>query len=98
MKYFSVFLLCLLLEISCKIPYNKKDVFEPKADLSIDEAPHEKNSLEWWYFTGHLKDTVKNRFINGVTKYDVNEVHRMVAHKDCEYTVICEKHSENEGK
>ena len=48
--------------------------------------------------TNCLKDTVKNRFINGVTKYDVNEVHRMVAHKDCEYTVICEKHSENEGK
>lgn len=26
------------------------------AVLPIDEAPHPKNSLEWWYFTGHLYD------------------------------------------
>lgn len=24
--------------------------------LPIDEAPHPKNSLEWWYLTGHLYD------------------------------------------
>lgn len=29
--------------------------------LSKDEAPHIKNSLEWWYFTGHLEDTAKNK-------------------------------------
>lgn len=51
----------LLIMISCKFPYNAKDVFKEKAKLPQDEAPHIKNSLEWWYFTGHLKDTVKNK-------------------------------------
>lgn len=46
---------------SCKIPYNKKDVYYDKAELSRDEAPHIKNSLEWWYFTGHLTDSIKNK-------------------------------------
>ena len=46
---------------SCKIPYSKKDVFEEKATLPKDEAPHFKNSLEWWYFTGHLNDESKGK-------------------------------------
>lgn len=37
-------------------PYQKSDVFFERAQLEKDEALHEKNSLEWWYFTGHLKD------------------------------------------
>ena len=47
--------------MSCKIPYNKKDIFYETATLERDEAPHIKNSLEWWYFTGHLTDSVKNK-------------------------------------
>ena len=47
--------------LSCKIPYSKKDIFEEKASLPKDEAPHFKNSLEWWYFTGHLKDEKKKK-------------------------------------
>lgn len=54
---FSLFLFLL----ACKIPYNKKDVYTDKALLTVDEAPHVKNSLEWWYFTGHLTDTVQQR-------------------------------------
>ncbi len=46
---------------SCKVPYSKKDVFEERAKLPKDEAPHFKNSLEWWYFTGHLKDDNKGK-------------------------------------
>ena len=46
---------------ACKIPYNASDVFKEQASLPEDEAPHIKNSLEWWYFTGHLKDTAKNK-------------------------------------
>ena len=42
---------------ACQIPFHAADVFDEKADLAIDEAPHTKNSLEWWYFTGHLEDT-----------------------------------------
>ena len=51
--------------ISCKVPYSKKDVFEEKASLPKDEAPHFKNSLEWWYFTGHLTDEEKEKTIGG---------------------------------
>lgn len=34
-----------------------------EADLSKDEAPHLKNSLEWWYFTGHLQDTLQDKLL-----------------------------------
>lgn len=48
----------LLLATAC-IPFKpttKNDVFPGRAQLPQEEAPHPKNSLEWWYFTGHLKD------------------------------------------
>ena len=48
----------LLLATAC-IPFKpttKNDVFPGRAQLPQDEAPHAQNSLEWWYFTGHLKD------------------------------------------
>ncbi|MEM6362043.1 MAG: lipocalin-like domain-containing protein [Bacteroidota bacterium] len=48
---------CLLFLIGCKfVPYNGNDKYTDKADLGIDEAPHIRNSLEWWYYTGHLMD------------------------------------------
>ena len=37
-------------------PTTKNDVFNPAAVLPQEEAPHPKNSLEWWYVTGHLTD------------------------------------------
>ncbi|MBO3272563.1 lipocalin family protein [Hymenobacter defluvii] len=37
-------------------PTNRYDVFTKTAQLPQEEAPHERNSLEWWYFTGHLRD------------------------------------------
>ncbi len=37
-------------------PTNKYDVSHERAQLPQEEAPHPRNSLEWWYFTGHLKD------------------------------------------
>jgi predicted secreted hydrolase len=55
-------LICLTLAVmSCKVPYSKKDIFQAKAQLPQDEAPHFKNSLEWWYFTGHLTDSEKGK-------------------------------------
>lgn len=60
MKYF-LFLISLSLLWTCQIPYRASDVFEEKASLAKDEAPHTKNSLEWWYFTGHLKDSIKQK-------------------------------------
>ena len=56
-----IFILLSLAVCSCKVPYSKKDVFEEKALLPKDEAPHFRNSLEWWYFTGHLKDESKGK-------------------------------------
>lgn len=53
--------LAILFFISCKYPYNASDTFKERAVLSIDEMPHTKNSLEWWYFTGHLKDSLKDK-------------------------------------
>jgi predicted secreted hydrolase len=38
-------------------PTTKNDVFPGQAQLPQEEAPHPKNSLEWWYVTGHLKDS-----------------------------------------
>jgi predicted secreted hydrolase len=61
MKVRLIILFLVLGVTSCKIPYSKKDIFEEKAELLRDEAPHFKNSLEWWYFTGHLKDEEKNK-------------------------------------
>ncbi|WBO84226.1 lipocalin-like domain-containing protein [Hymenobacter yonginensis] len=37
-------------------PTNKYDVFTERAQLPQEEAVHKQNSLEWWYFTGHLRD------------------------------------------
>ena len=53
-------LLILLLPLfsSCKfVPYTGNDIYDVKADITKDEAVHFKNSLEWWYFTGHLQDS-----------------------------------------
>ncbi len=51
--------LLLLLASACLPlkPTTKNDVFPGRAQLPQEEAPHPKNSLEWWYVTGHLKDT-----------------------------------------
>ena len=59
----NLFLLFFLLfcGLNCQIPYHASDVFEEQAQLPKDEAPHPKNSLEWWYFTGHLKDSLQER-------------------------------------
>ena len=51
--------LLLLLASACipLKPTTKNDVFPGRAQLPQEEAPHPKNSLEWWYVTGHLNDT-----------------------------------------
>ena len=57
-----VIVIGLTLFMSCKfVTYNGNDVYKDKADLSIDEAPHVKNSLERWYYTGHLEDIETDR-------------------------------------
>lgn len=57
-----LFLLLVVLVSSCKIPYRKKDRYPPKATVEVDEMPHFKNSLEWWYLTGHLQDTITKKW------------------------------------
>ncbi|RPD46119.1 hypothetical protein DNI29_14005 [Hymenobacter sediminis] len=58
MKNLLLATLALLLATSgCALkPTNKHDVFQERAQLPQEEAPHKQNSLEWWYFTGHLRD------------------------------------------
>ena len=52
----------LVCSYSCQFQlYTKKDITREKADLTIDEAPHAKNSLEWWYFTGHVADSSQQK-------------------------------------
>ena len=41
---------------ACPKPLSVNDIYPPQALLEKDEAVHFKNSLEWWYFTGHLED------------------------------------------
>jgi predicted secreted hydrolase len=57
---FILFVFSFIISCSPKI-ISPNDLYYEKADLKVDEAPHFKNSLEWWYFTGHLKDSVKNK-------------------------------------
>jgi len=57
MKVLRVALVCLLATACIPLkPTTKHDLFPGVAQLPLEEAPHPKNSLEWWYFTGHLKD------------------------------------------
>jgi predicted secreted hydrolase len=55
---FLRFALLLVAVSACSIlkPTTKNDRFPGRAELPQEEAPHVNNSLEWWYFTGHLKD------------------------------------------
>lgn len=53
---FSAGALALLAACVPLKPTTRHDVFKPQAELPHEEAPHPRNSLEWWYFTGHLKD------------------------------------------
>ncbi|TGE05533.1 lipocalin family protein [Hymenobacter fodinae] len=51
------FLILLFAAAGCALkPTNKYDVFKERAQLPQEEAVHKQNSLEWWYFTGHLRD------------------------------------------
>ncbi len=54
----AVLMVVLLISTGCPKPLSVNDVYHAQADTLIDEAAHFKNSLEWWYFTGHLEDTL----------------------------------------
>ncbi|SNC77174.1 Predicted secreted hydrolase [Hymenobacter gelipurpurascens] len=57
MKNLLLAALLLFTVSSCALkPVNKHDVFNERAQLPQEEAVHKQNSLEWWYFTGHLRD------------------------------------------
>ncbi|RSK37504.1 hypothetical protein EI290_02310 [Hymenobacter metallilatus] len=57
MKNILLATLWLLAAAGCALkPTNKFDVFTERAQLPQEEAVHKQNSLEWWYFTGHLRD------------------------------------------
>jgi predicted secreted hydrolase len=62
MKY-SIFALIFVFLAACKlVPYSQNDTYKERAHLPEEEAPHFKNSLEWWYFTGHLYDADSNEY------------------------------------
>ena len=58
----SVFLFVVTFITSCNPLLLKNDVFNKEASIPEDEALHKKNSLEWWYFTGHLYDKDSNEY------------------------------------
>ena len=51
---FRLYILLIVLLSACNPFITKHDVYEDQASLEKDEPVHLKNSLEWWYFTGHL--------------------------------------------
>ncbi len=51
-------MIVLVVCTACPKPLSVNDVYHAQADTLVDEAVHFKNSLEWWYLTGHLEDTV----------------------------------------
>lgn len=56
----KLFLIFFIL-VGCKLtPYSGNDRYEDRAKIPGDEAPHLKNSLEWWYFTGRLQEVGTN--------------------------------------
>ncbi|MFK7899659.1 MAG: lipocalin family protein [Cyclobacteriaceae bacterium] len=56
MRYF-ILLPVVLLFYNCSFrPTTKHDVFKEKAEFPKEERIHDRNSVEWWYLTGHLKD------------------------------------------
>ncbi len=53
-------LIILLFLYSCRPElYQGNDCYTTKVALPQAEKPHHKNSLEWWYLTGHLEDVSK---------------------------------------
>ncbi len=56
MKFGLISLFFLFLFQSCNPFVYKYDTYALMADLKVDEAVHALNSLEWWYYTGHLND------------------------------------------
>ena len=52
-------LLFSLFVLSCSPSlYTESDSTRVFAEVELDEKLHEKNSLEWWYYTGHLYDSI----------------------------------------
>lgn len=58
--FFSAFIVGIL--VSCNPFMQKYDTFSEQATLEADEAVHAHNSLEWWYYTGHLEDKKGNTY------------------------------------
>ncbi|MGI4870007.1 MAG: lipocalin family protein [Janthinobacterium lividum] len=57
MPYRSLALFFLLLSACTSIrPTTSYNPTATRAVLPQEEAPHPRNSLEWWYLTGHLRD------------------------------------------
>lgn len=52
----------LLLMSACNPFVYKYDVYPEVANPVKDEAVHALNSLEWWYYTGHLYDLDSNAY------------------------------------
>lgn len=59
MRIKTAFLLLILVIAGCiKAPSLERDIFPSQAQVQIDEAIHPRNSLEWWYATGWLQDSL----------------------------------------
>lgn len=61
-KYYFIWILVILVLAACQAQlYNKNDPSPTNFVMSKEEASHHKNSLEWWYFTGHLADSSQGK-------------------------------------
>jgi predicted secreted hydrolase len=65
LKCYSLLLPCLLVLVSSCM-YNKHFNTDKKvgnvADTLVDLKVHKRNSLEWWYFSSHVKDSLQNDY------------------------------------
>ncbi len=61
-NFLALFLIVSLSFFSCNPTlYSGNDESLIPASLAKDEGPHASNSMEWWYYTGHLYDEVEDR-------------------------------------
>ncbi len=62
MKSSPIILICFFLAAACSPFVTKYDVYDTRASLEKDEPVHLNNSLEWWYYTGHLQAADGRKF------------------------------------
>jgi predicted secreted hydrolase len=62
LHYFIFFVLILCTSCLYTKTLSKDHKLSPNANLKTDILPHNRNSLEWWYFAGHLTDSSQKNY------------------------------------